>query len=158
MRSTGCWRVVVERNRAAALLLALLLGLGANALAASERAVVGLADTQFRVEVVREPPDRERGLMFRDTLPPGTGMLFVIDPSEPVAFWMKNVRFPLDILYFDDRGRLVEVAAEVPPCRRRPCPVYPSPGPVRYVLELPAGEAARLGLAPGAPLHLRNEP
>jgi uncharacterized membrane protein (UPF0127 family) len=64
---------------------------------------------------------------------------------------MKNTRIPLDILYFDDARKLVSQQRDVPPCTLGDgCPPYPSDAPARYVLELNAGEAARLGLVDGA--------
>ena len=68
---------------------------------------------------------------------------------------MKNTRIALDILYFDDARRLVSQQRDVPPCSAgNRCPPYPSTGPARYVLELNAGEAARIGLKDGETLML----
>lgn len=93
--------------------------------------------------------------MFRDSLPDGHGMLFIHDREEPQAYWMKNTRIALDILYFDSALALVSQQRDVPPCSAgNACPPYPSHRPARYVLELNAGEAARLGLAEGARLQL----
>jgi uncharacterized membrane protein (UPF0127 family) len=67
---------------------------------------------------------------------------------------MKNTRIPLDILYFDNQRKLVTQQRDVPPCSLGDqCPPYPSEAPARYVLELNAGEAARLKLEPGAELQ-----
>ena len=92
--------------------------------------------------------------MFRDALPTGHGMLFIHDAEEPQAYWMKNTKIPLDILYFDDERKLVAQQRDVPPCSLGDgCPSYPSDAPARYVLELNAGEAARLQLKDGAELR-----
>ena len=89
--------------------------------------------------------------MFRDAMANDSGMLFIHDAEEPQAYWMKNTRIPLDILYFDDDRKLVAQQRDVPPCSLGDaCPSYPSEAPARYVLELNAGEAARLGLKDGA--------
>jgi uncharacterized protein len=67
---------------------------------------------------------------------------------------MKNTRIPLDILYFDDQRKLVSQQRDVPPCSLGDrCPPYASNAPARYVLELNAGEAARLNLQDGAVLQ-----
>ena len=67
---------------------------------------------------------------------------------------MKNTRIALDILYFDDTRKLVAQQRDVPPCSMGDaCPPYPSNAPARYVLELNAGEAARLQLQDGAQLQ-----
>ncbi|TWT19714.1 DUF192 domain-containing protein [Luteimonas wenzhouensis] len=116
---------------------------------------VELAGERYTVEVAVDEAARARGLMFRDSLPDGHGMLFIHDREEPQAYWMKNTRIALDILYFDSALALVSQQRDVPPCSAgNACPPYPSHRPARYVLELNAGEAARLGLAEGARLQL----
>lgn len=111
---------------------------------------VELRGQRFAVEVADDGPERNRGLMYRDQLPAGTGMLFLHDKEEPLAYWMKNTRIPLDIFYFDSQRRLVSVSRGVPSCSLGDrCPPYPSAGPALYVLELNAGEASRLGVAQG---------
>lgn len=116
---------------------------------------VELAGKRYSVEIADTDAERERGLMFRDVLASGRGMLFVHDREDPQAYWMKNTRIPLDILYFDNARKLVSQQRDVPPCSLGDaCPPYPSQAPTRYVLELNAGEAARLGLQPGAELRI----
>ena len=126
--------------------LALLLSACANG---SQWVEVG--GERFAVEIADDDTERARGLMFRDELAAGTGMLFIHDAEEPQAYWMKNTRIPLDILYFDDARKLVTQQRNVPPCSGGDrCPSYPSDRPARYVLELNAGEAERLKLQDGA--------
>ena len=81
-------------------------------------------------------------------------MLFIFPGETMRSFWMKNTRIPLDIFYFDDELKLVNVVRNAKPCRTRTCPSYPSTGPARYVLELNAGLAAELGVEPGDELKL----
>lgn len=105
---------------------------------------------RFQVEVADEFDERARGLMFRDAMPEDHGMLFVHEREAPLAYWMKNTRIPLDILYFDADRRLVSIQRRVPPCSAGDqCPNYPSRGPAKYVLELNAGRSDALGLEPG---------
>ena len=112
---------------------------------------VELGGQRYSVEIADDDAERARGLMFRDTMPADHGMLFVHEREEPQAYWMKNTRIPLDILYFDNERRLVSQRRDVPPCTLGDrCPSYPSNAPARYVLELNAGQAARLGLRDGA--------
>lgn len=119
---------------------------------------VELGGQRYVVEVARTDAERERGLMFRDELPAGHGMLFIHPRQEPQAYWMKNTRIALDILYFDDSHRLVSQQRDVPPCSLGDaCPPYPSDAPARYVLELNAGEAARLGLHNGDALRVSSD-
>lgn len=114
---------------------------------------VELAGTRYQVEVAQDEESRARGLMFRDQMAADHGMLFIHDRQEPQAYWMKNTRIALDILYFDNARRLVSQQRDVPPCSAgNACPPYPSFKPARYVLELNAGQAARLKLEDGAEL------
>ncbi|MCC8999165.1 MAG: DUF192 domain-containing protein [Candidatus Contendobacter sp.] len=116
------------------------------------RLMVGPAT--FQVEVAQTPQQRQRGLMFRQALPPDQGMLFV-QPTGPATFWMKNTYIPLDLLYFDPDGRLLQIEAGAPPCTTPDCPIYASDAAtVRYILEINAGEAARRGIQPGDRLRL----
>lgn len=112
---------------------------------------VEVGGQRYSVEVADDDAERARGLMFRDQMDPGTGMLFIHERDEPLAYWMKNTRIALDILYFDSDGKLVAQQRDVPPCSAGDrCPSYPSNVPARYVLELNAGSATKLNLESGA--------
>jgi len=139
--------------------LPLLFGAAmATALAACAARATGpsveLKGQRFDVEIADTEPARERGLMFRESMPPDHGMLFLFDDSTERTFWMKNCRMPLDILYFDEKYKLVSVQQRVPACRSDPCPVYPSAGAAKYVLELNAGTTDKLGVKPGDALKV----
>jgi len=136
-----------------------LLGVtfAASLAACSARATgpsVELKGQRFDVEIADTEPARERGLMFRDSMPADHGMLFLFDDNAVRTFWMKNCRMPLDILYFDEKYKLVSVQQRVPACRSEPCPVYPSEGAAKYVLELNAGVADKLDVKPGDAIKL----
>ncbi|WP_102945154.1 DUF192 domain-containing protein [Stenotrophomonas sp. VV52] len=114
---------------------------------------VELGGARYQVELATTDESRARGLMFRDEMPADHGMLFLHERQELQAYWMKNTKIALDILYFDDQRRLVSQQRDVPPCSAGDrCPPYPSSGPARYVLELNAGQAEKLGLQDGAQL------
>src|SRR5690606_12173623 len=83
---------------------------------ASDARWVELAGERYRVELAVDDASRARGLMFRDSLAEGHGMLFIHEREAPQAYWMKNTRIPLDILYFDASLRLVSQQRDVPPC------------------------------------------
>ena len=135
-----------------AVLVAIIWSL--SACAGERQPWVELGTQRYAIEIADDDAERARGLMFRDALPAGHGMLFIHDAEEPQAYWMKNTKFPLDILYFDDDRKVVAQQRDVPPCSLGDgCPSYPSDAPARYVLELNAGEAARLKLADGAELR-----
>lgn len=115
---------------------------------------VEIGGQRYTVEVAKDDESRARGLMFRDEMAADHGMVFVHEREEPLAYWMKNTHIPLDILYFDGKRRLVSQQRDVPPCSGGDaCPPYPSDAPAKYVLELNAGEAAKLKLATGAELR-----
>ncbi len=123
--------------------------------ASAESPWVELRGRRFQVEIAADDASRERGLMFRDSMPAGRGMLFVFDTERPQAFWMKNTRIALDILYFDAQRRLVSASERTPPCTLGDaCPSYASAGPARFTLELNAGVAHSLGVRRGDELVL----
>jgi len=135
--------------------VAIVLLVSSTGCASADAPWVELGGKRYLVEVADDDAERARGLMFRNELPQGRGMLFIHDREEPQAYWMKNTRIALDILYFDDALTLVSQRRDVPPCSAgNACPSYPSNAPARYVLELNAGEAARLQLSDGARLRL----
>lgn len=135
------------------LLVLAVLSLSLSACANADAPWVELAGHRFQVEVAADDASRTRGLMFRDSMAADHGMLFVFEHEQPLAFWMKNTRIPLDILYFDAERRLVSAAENTPPCSAGDrCPSYPSKGPARFTLELNAGTAHQLDIQPGTEL------
>ena len=101
------------------------------------------------VEVANTEAARERGLMFRRTLAPDTGMLFLFEQSGFHAFWMKNTFIALDIVWLDGTGRVVAIAPSVPPCTGDPCPTYSPTAESCAVVEVVSGFAQRHGLRVG---------
>lgn len=139
-------------NLMRSLLLLPLLAL-AGCASADGKHWVELAGSRYQVELAQNDETRARGLMFREQMDTDHGMLFIHEYQEPQAYWMKNTKLPLDILYFDSERRLVSQQRDVPPCSAGDaCPPYPSFKPARYVLELNAGQAAKLKLQDGAVL------
>lgn len=100
------------------------------------------------LEMARTPQQQAIGLMFRDDLPDDRGMLFPFDPPRPVNFWMRNVRFPLDMIFLRD-GEVRAIAPNVPPCTTATCPTYGPEDVVDQVIELKGGRAAALGITVG---------
>ncbi|MBW3671049.1 MAG: DUF192 domain-containing protein [Acidobacteria bacterium] len=111
---------------------------------------------RVELEIARSDAQRARGLMFRESLPPAHGMLFVFSESDRHGFWMKNTFIPLDMVWIEADGTIAEIQREIQPCHADPCPSYAPESPGLYVLELAAGEADRLGLREGDRLELRN--
>jgi uncharacterized membrane protein (UPF0127 family) len=101
----------------------------------------------FKVEDADTFERRETGLMCRTALAPNRGMLFDFrQPSEDVAFWMKNTLIPLDIVFIRPDGRVLSIARNARPLDETP---LPAGGEVRGVLEIAGGRAAQIGLMPG---------
>jgi uncharacterized membrane protein (UPF0127 family) len=112
----------------------------------------------LRVEVMVENHDRSMGLMYRPSLPLDRGMLFVFDRPDFHGIWMKNCRFPIDILWLDETRRIVHVAESVPPCKEDPCPVYEPMRRASFVVELNAKQARREGAVVGASVRFELPP
>ena len=100
----------------------------------------------FTVELALTLQQRARGLMFRQRLAVDAGMLFDFGSPERVAMWMKNTLIPLDMIFIKSDGIIANIASGTTPLSLAP---VPSNGPVRGVLEVRAGTAARLGIRPG---------
>lgn len=111
-----------------------------------------VGDTPYLVEVARTPHQQSQGLMFRDTLDVGRGMLFVGQEQSGKGIWMKNTKIALDVLFFDQGGTLVHINENTPPCTADPCPAYFSPVPATHILELAAGQVAAHGISKGTKL------
>ena len=110
------------------------------------------ADTslRFAVEVMDTESGRAQGLMNRESLPKFSGMLFVYPEPGPVAFWMKNTLIPLDMLFFDETGTLVNIHENARPLDETP---IPGGNDILYVLEINGGLATQLGIDIGAELR-----
>ena len=109
-----------------------------------------LAETMLR------DVDQMRGMMFRESLAKDRGMLFVHTADENHPYWMYQVRIPLDMIWMDHSRRIVEIAANAPPCpstSAHDCPNFGGHEKSRYVLELAGGGAALYGLKVGDQLN-----
>lgn len=127
-----------------------LFSLCLSACASSTSHWVELKGQRYAVEIADDVNERARGLMYRDALPADYGMLFIYDQQQPLAFWMKNTKIPLDILYFDAKRKLVSIQRDIPPCSLGDrCPAYPSARPALYALELNAGRAQAMDIQHG---------
>lgn len=162
MTSPGRRSTRVEARVGALALAALLLlggcAGGGPAPAAAGPRVVLPSGAVFALEVARTPQEVAQGLMFRESLSPASGMVFVFDGLEPRSFWMKNCHFALDMVFARKDGTVVDVLENVPPCEADPCPSYPSKAPADTVVELSAGEAKRNGVTVGSRLRFLSVP
>lgn len=101
---------------------------------------------EWSIELADDQPERNRGLMFRQSMEPMTGMLFRFEDDQHVTMWMKNTFISLDMLFADANGTITHIRERTEP---ESLDIISSRGPVRYVLEINGGEAKRLGLKVG---------
>lgn len=108
-------------------------------------------------ELADTPIKRAQGLMFRAQLPPNRGMLFAFGDLQSWSFWMKNTRIPLDIVWMDDKKKIVHIERNVPICTKTDdtCPQYRSNDGAMFVLELAGGRAEALDLQKGKRLDFK---
>jgi uncharacterized membrane protein (UPF0127 family) len=97
-------------------------------------------------ELALTDEERQQGLMFREKINDDQGMLFIFEDEGVYSFWMKNMRFPIDILWLDAQKKIVHLESRVPPCQSDPCPSYAPDAAAMYVLELKSGGAEKHGL------------
>ncbi|MGJ8564168.1 MAG: DUF192 domain-containing protein [Alphaproteobacteria bacterium] len=100
----------------------------------------------FSVEIADTLEEKNRGLMYRDTLDADKGMLFEYDSPRVSSIWMKNTRIPLDILFIRSNGKILKIVHSAKPYTERS---NSSEAIVGAVLELPGGRANELGIVPG---------
>jgi uncharacterized membrane protein (UPF0127 family) len=110
----------------------------------------------YRLELARTPEEQGQGLMFRESLPEKTGMLFLFGDKGVHRFWMKNTMIPLDMVWMDAEGRVLFVSADTPPCKADPCPSYGPESPASSVLEVAGGKAAKEKIVVGSTLLFKD--
>jgi uncharacterized membrane protein (UPF0127 family) len=131
-------------RRSIPLLLALFAVLAVRAPATPQEIPLTLPSGKvLQAELMIKDEDRMMGLMFRPSLSLDRGLLFVFEDVDFHGIWMKNCRFPIDIVWLDEERRVVHVSESVPPCKADPCPVYQPMKKAAYVVEINAGQARR---------------
>lgn len=137
-------------NAAYGLILGALLAQGGAAMAACAPDTLEVrgpgGQQRFSVEVADDGAERAKGLMFRESMPASSGMLFVYEAPQRASFWMKNTLIPLDIIFIQPDGKVLSIARNARPHDLTP---LASGGMVLGVLEIAGGRAAQLGILPG---------
>ena len=133
---------------AAMLIAALVLRMNERRFGVATVTVGGIA---VRAEVAETPAARERGLSGRSGLGEGEGMLFRFATPDIYVFWMKDMRFPIDIIWISG-GRVADITENAMPPEDGTLPQYYPKFPVDAVLEVRAGFARAHGIAPGSPV------
>jgi uncharacterized membrane protein (UPF0127 family) len=115
--------------------------------------------TEFTLELAADPAARAQGYMGREKVGPREGMLFLFEQPARHAFWMKNCRVSLDIVWLDAALRVVDIARERPPCPEDgPCAEVVPLESASYVLEFASGTTRREGLKRGDKVVILSEP
>ncbi|MBI1217626.1 MAG: DUF192 domain-containing protein [Rhodobacteraceae bacterium] len=110
---------------------------------------------RFTVDVARTEAERELGLMNRSAMPASAGMLFVFDGPTHAQFWMKDTLIPLDMIFVDPAGQVTRVKANARP---EDLSIIDGGRGVEFVVEINAGLAGKLGIAPGAAMRSPEVP
>ena len=107
------------------------------------RGTIKVDEVPLEVQIADTEPRRVRGLMFQDPLPSDQGMIFVFDEPGLYSLWMLNMQFHLDMIWFDENGKVVHIEKDVPPCKTAleitTCQSVVPEGDAKYVLEVTAG-------------------
>jgi hypothetical protein len=102
------------------------------------------------VDVAQTPDELSNGLSNRTLLSPRTGMLFIFQNVGVQSMWMPNMNFPLDIVWINEAKQIVKIEENVTPCSgNRNCKSYSSDVPIKYAIELNAGNASQIGIRVG---------
>ena len=106
---------------------------------------------KINAETMRSDVELMRGLMFRESLAPDRGMLFIHPREATFQYWMYQTKIPLDIIWMDRDRRIVEMSLDTPPCTSSAsqCATYGGKFKAKYVLEVKAGSARKNGLKTG---------
>jgi uncharacterized protein len=120
--------------------------------------VVDFGEFKLNVDLAVSQAEQSKGLAGVSSLADDQGMLFVFSDKDSRTFWMKNMLIPIDIIWIED-ARIVGIAHQVPvPLKtisNTDLPVYRSPSPVNYVLEVRAGLANEKGIAVGGLVEIK---
>jgi uncharacterized protein len=121
---------------------------------------VTIGDISFAVELAVTPQQQAQGLSGRPSLAPGTGMLFIFESEGQHSFWMKDMRFPLDIVWISAEHAVVDITKDVSPPdpgqTTSDLPTYVPAEPAQYVLEINAGEAESADIHIGDMVEFRG--
>jgi uncharacterized protein len=114
-----------------------------------ERKIISINGNSFNVEIASTKIEKAMGLMNREKLGEEEGMLFVYQKEGIYSFWMKNMRFPIDIIWIDKGKRIVGIEKNAPPCLKENCPRHKPSREIMYVLELNSGTTEKLEIKKG---------
>jgi len=120
---------------------------------------ISVDNNLIQVQIADNEPRRTRGLMFQETLPMDQGMFFVFDEPGTRGMWMLNMQFPLDIIWFDENGKVISIQTNVPPCTT-PLEIMSCDAEsvtadnAQYVLEMTSGAVEQYGINHSSQLEI----
>ena len=136
-----------------AVTLGVLIGMACADSDGTRGPAVEIGSSMFSVEIAATSAERSRGLSGRESLPNSSGMLFVYESARTPSFWMKDMLIPLDFVWIGEECSVVDLHTDIPPpapgTSTGSLPTYRPGSPVRYVLEINAGEVDELGIEVG---------
>ena len=103
----------------------------------------------WQMRIADTPQLRSKGLMFENSMPIEQGMIFYFENERFPQFWMKDMQFPLDILFVNKDNIITYMVKYVPPCRKEPCDLYRSTRKADKVIEINAGLSDKLNIHVG---------
>lgn len=113
-----------------------------------QRVSISVGKANFRAEVADTDELRKKGLSGRQELEENQAMLFVFDSNSQHSIWMKDMRIPIDVIWLDEKKKVVHVEHDIWP-DSEPHETYVPPKPARYIIEITAGEAKKAGIKVG---------
>jgi uncharacterized membrane protein (UPF0127 family) len=131
--------IIIDTMRLSFILILAILVCKTGLAAENPKKICFNKDTCVSLEIADNDSSRERGLMFRKSLPESTGMLFIFPEEGVFSFWMKNTLIGLDMVWLDKDLKVVYIKPFAPPCESYDCPSYEPKVTAKYVLEVNAG-------------------
>ena len=122
------------------------------------RGTIKLDDKILEVQIADTEARRVRGLMFQNQLPYSEGMIFVFNDSGIYSLWMLNMQFSLDMIWFDENGKVVHIEENIPPCKSATeimaCQSIVPSGEAKFILEVTAGFVKEFGITTESKLEI----
>ena len=136
-----------------AISLGILIGVACADADGTSGPAVEIDGARFNVEIAATSQERSRGLSGRGSLADASGMLFIFESTRVPSFWMKEMLIPLDFVWIGDECSVSDLHTDIPPppagTSSGSLPTYGPGSPVRYVLEINAGEVSEFGIEVG---------
>jgi uncharacterized protein len=119
----------------------------------NQTALVTVGGVNLITSLSTTPDAQSKGLAIRDSLNENEGMLFIFETPQKYSFWMKDMKFPIDIIWINQDGKIVHIEKDLPPCVfLLPCPSYAPKDDSLYVLEVVSNFTNKFNINVGDPV------